>query len=98
MAQQGALTGHVRSGDHHDLLPVGVEAYIVGYVGIAGLQLLLDHGVPTGGDVEHVLFVHFRAAVVLFACHAGKTEQAIELSHYSGIVLDGTNVFVERGQ
>ena len=69
LAQQSRFTSHVRTGNHHDLLFLGIEQHIVRYIAFAQRQLGFNHRMPALLDVEHLRIIDDRAHVaVLVRC------------------------------
>ena len=51
LADDGALAGHIRAGDEHNLRAVGIEAHVVGHEA-ARAELALDDWVAAVADVD----------------------------------------------
>ena len=87
LAEQGRLSGHIRSGEDDDLAAVVAHRQVVGHIFAAGLHHSLDDGMAAGlyFDVERV--VDSGAAVVVLGgkeCEAGK---AVYLGHELRVAL-----------
>ena len=97
LAQQGALAGHVGSGDDDDLLLVGVEVDVVGDVVLAHGHLLLDDGMAALTDVEDEAVVDDGSDVAVLLGHGGEGEEAVEAGYLAGVDLYGGDVAHEVG-
>ena len=92
LAEQSALTGHVRSGDDDDLLCLCVEEDVVGDVAFAHGELLLDDGMAAAMYVDGIAVVHDGAYVSVLLGALSKGEEAVELCQERRIALDGCDV------
>ena len=88
LAQQRRLTSHVRTGDYHYLLLLGVELDVVGHVLLAKRQLRLDDGVASGAYLEHVVVLNHRAHVAVLLGSLCEREQTVETRHDVGVGLN----------
>ena len=96
LAQKGALTSHVGSGDDDNLLLLCVQLHIVGHIAFAHGHLLLNDGMAPLTDVYHIALVHNGTDVAVLGGTDGKGEQAVELCHQCGVGLDGGGVAGKR--
>ena len=87
LAQKCRLTRHVRTRDNHNLLTVGVEHNIVGYILLAYWHLSLDDGMASLLDVDDVGVVDDGAHILMLLCSLGSREQTVETSDKIGIGL-----------
>ncbi|GFI34855.1 hypothetical protein IMSAGC014_01358 [Bacteroidaceae bacterium] len=87
MAEQGALTGHVGTGDDDDLLLFRVEVYVVGYILLARRHEGFDDGVAALADVELETFVHYGSYVAAFCGDGGQRQEAVQRGQCVGIAL-----------
>ena len=92
LTQQSGLTGHVRSGDHHDLLRLPVEGDAVGNVRLFGRQTPFDDRMAAVDDLDVGSLVHLGTTVLVLLGDRGHRKQAIGLGYHAGIFLNGGDV------
>ena len=66
LTQQCRLARHIRPGDDHYLLTVGIKVYIIGYITFPEGQLPLDDGVTSALDVYCLALVYLGTYISVF--------------------------------
>ena len=87
LADDGALAGHIRAGDEHDLRPVGVEAHIVGHEA-ARAELALDDRVAAVADFDPRAVVNLGPGVGFALGDFGERIQHVDAREGTGDLLD----------
>ena len=93
LAEQGRLTGHVRSRNDDNLLLFRVEIHIVGNVFFSRRKLFFNHRMASLTDIEYIVIHHIRANVLIGTGHVGKRQQTVQPGYLCGIDLDGRDKF-----
>ena len=78
LAQQGRLTGHVRSRDNDDLLFLSVQAHVIGNILLSRRKFLFNHRMASLPDVEHIVVRNDRTNVTILLCGLGKRQQTVQ--------------------
>ena len=87
LTQQRRFSGHIRSGDDHDLLRLIVEQDAVGHIALAHGHLGLDDGVSSLPDIEHRGGIDNGPHIMVLLSRLGKGEQTVEPGHEVGVDL-----------
>ena len=88
LAQQGTLTGHVRTSNDDYLLFLIVKINIIRHILFAQGQLGLDNGMATLMNVDDRTLINHRSDVLIFLRNLGKREQTVEACRLHSIGLN----------
>ena len=92
LPQECALTRHIGSGDHHDLVCLRVAEDIIGDILLARRHHPLNHGMAPLLDVNDSASVHHRTVVIVCNRIVSKGAQHVDLGESSCIALQDADM------
>ena len=92
LPQEGALTGHVGTGEDDNLLFFAVQIHVVGDIFLSRRHQRFDDRMPAFPDVQRLAAVHVRPTVMALHGLLGKPGEHVHLREDAAVALDVGNL------
>ena len=91
LAEKGGFSGHVRTGQHDNLLAVLVQINVIRHIFLSRFHQCLNDRVASRLDAQGMAPVNLRPAIMPLQCLLRKACQHVNAGKRKSIDLDGTD-------